>query len=98
MLISQVSFKRALCEDFFFNWSVLSASPYPIMYFKQVLKRETFLGRRLPIDNYWDWLDDHIKVKIWKIKTEIEIRDLRPQLFGEMIRYVNEKVYKKKIQ
>lgn len=83
---------------FFFNWSVQSASPYPIMYFKQVLKRETFLGRRLPIDNYWDWLDDHIKVKIWKIKTEIEIRDLRPQLFGEMIRYVNEKVYKKKIQ
>lgn len=98
MPISQVCFKRALCEDFFFNWSVRSASPYPIMYFKQVLKRETFLGRRLPIDNYWDWLDDHIKVKIWKIKTEIEIRDLRPQLFGEMIRYVNEKVYKKKIQ
>lgn len=68
------------------------------MYLKQVLKRETFLGRRLLIDNYWDWLDDHIKVKIWKIKTEIEIRDLRPQLFEEMIRYVNEKVYKKKMR
>ena len=69
----------------------IAASPYPIMYLKQVLKRETFLGRHLPMDNYWDWLDDHIKVKIRKIKMQMEIRDLHPQLFEKMIRYVNEK-------
>ena len=104
-VISRVCFKRALRKEFFLKLEcsvfdplfVIASVLLHIMHLRE-LKRETFLGRRLPINNYWEWLDDALKVKIWKMKTEMEIRDLRPKLVKEVIRYANEKVYKKKMQ